>query len=248
MAIASPTRSRSSASFAGIRSTPASAEAIWVIHTKAVATPSSRMIGWATAVRRNQPRGTGSVAGSAVAGVRGGVLMGSNFVAVAMSSSSAGKANRRTPNAPRGVGLRADAQAGQVWKRFPMRSPRVTLGEGPARPGSARFRGPVLDAVGAALLWSVMAVDLADRPLAPGQSASTAGRLPAGGRDLRPVRRPPAVPGGRRSSSRTWPWSPMRSGGSARSRGTPPSLWCSGSACMWVAAGPLWSIWRGWSD
>ena len=54
-----------------------------------------------------------------------------------------------------------------------MRSPRVTLSEGPARPRSARFRGPVLDAVGAGLLWSVMAVDLAERPLAPGQSAST---------------------------------------------------------------------------
>ncbi len=99
--------------------------------------------------------------------------MGSNVVAAAMSSSSAVKANRRTPDAPRGVALRADAQAGQVWKRFPMRSPRLTLGEGPARPRSARFRGPVLDAVGAGLLWSVMAVELAERPLAPGQSAST---------------------------------------------------------------------------
>ena len=55
-----------------------------------------------------------------------------------------------------------------------MRSPRVTLSEGPARLGSARIRGPVLDAVGACLLWSVMAVDLAEGPLAPGQSASTA--------------------------------------------------------------------------
>ena len=54
-----------------------------------------------------------------------------------------------------------------------MRSPRLTLSEGPARPRSARFRGPVLDAVGAVLLWSVMAVELAERPLAPGQSAST---------------------------------------------------------------------------
>ncbi len=54
-----------------------------------------------------------------------------------------------------------------------MRSPRLTLGERPARPRSARFRGPVLDAVGAVLLWSVMAVELAERPLAPGQSAST---------------------------------------------------------------------------
>ena len=54
-----------------------------------------------------------------------------------------------------------------------MRSPRVALSEGPARLKSARFRGPVLDAVGAGLLWGVMAVDLAERPLAPGQSAST---------------------------------------------------------------------------
>jgi hypothetical protein len=56
-----------------------------------------------------------------------------------------------------------------------MSSRRLTLSERPARPRSARFRGPVLDAVGAALLWSVMAVELAERPLAPGQSASTVG-------------------------------------------------------------------------
>src|ERR671910_645576 len=54
-----------------------------------------------------------------------------------------------------------------------MRSPRLTLSERPARPRPARFRGPVLDTVGAALLWSIMAVELAERPLAPGQSAST---------------------------------------------------------------------------
>ncbi|HKH56456.1 MAG TPA: histidine kinase [Propionibacteriaceae bacterium] len=54
-----------------------------------------------------------------------------------------------------------------------MRSPRLTLSERPARLGSARFRGAVLDAVGAGLLWAVMAVELAERPLTPGQSAST---------------------------------------------------------------------------
>ena len=91
-------------------------------------------------------------------------------------SSNAGCAARRSP--------RADAHAGQVWKRFLMRRPRLTLGERPARPGSARFRGPVLDAVGAVLLWSVMAVDLATRPLAAGPVSVDARRLPAGRRDL----------------------------------------------------------------
>ena len=37
----------------------------------------------------------------------------------------------------------------------------------------AAVREPVLDATGAALLWTAMAVDLATRPLAAGQSAST---------------------------------------------------------------------------
>jgi signal transduction histidine kinase len=54
-----------------------------------------------------------------------------------------------------------------------MRRPRLALGEGPARLGSDRVRGAVLDGVGAGLLWSAMAVDLATRPLAPGQSAPT---------------------------------------------------------------------------
>ena len=54
-----------------------------------------------------------------------------------------------------------------------MRRPRLTLGEGPLRLGSGRVRGAVLDGVGAGLLWSAMIVDLATRPLAPGQSAPT---------------------------------------------------------------------------
>src|SRR6476659_2580106 len=37
----------------------------------------------------------------------------------------------------------------------------------------ATIRAPVLDTTGAALLWTAMAVDLATRPLATGQSAST---------------------------------------------------------------------------
>ena len=54
-----------------------------------------------------------------------------------------------------------------------MRRPRVALGEGGARLGSDRVRGAVLDGVGAGLLGGAMAVDLATRPLAPGQSAAT---------------------------------------------------------------------------
>jgi signal transduction histidine kinase len=54
-----------------------------------------------------------------------------------------------------------------------MRRPRLTLGAGPTRLGSDRVRGAVLDGVGAGLLWAAMAVDLATRPLAPGQSAPT---------------------------------------------------------------------------
>jgi signal transduction histidine kinase len=61
----------------------------------------------------------------------------------------------------------------RVWQRFHMRRPRLSLGEGPARLGSDRVRAAVLDAVGAALLWSAMAVDLATRPITPGQSAAT---------------------------------------------------------------------------
>src|SRR3954451_15456239 len=37
----------------------------------------------------------------------------------------------------------------------------------------ATARAPVLDATGAGLLWTAMAVDLATRPLATGQSAAT---------------------------------------------------------------------------
>ena len=55
IAAARPTRTSSSASLAGIRSTPATADPIWVSHTKAMATPSSSRIGCATADRRNQP-------------------------------------------------------------------------------------------------------------------------------------------------------------------------------------------------
>jgi signal transduction histidine kinase len=52
-----------------------------------------------------------------------------------------------------------------------MRRPLLTLGAGPTHLGSNRVRGAVLDGVGAGLLWIAMVVDLATRPLAPGQSA-----------------------------------------------------------------------------
>jgi signal transduction histidine kinase len=54
-----------------------------------------------------------------------------------------------------------------------MRRPWLTLGAGPEQQGSNRVRAAVLDGVGAALLWIGMAVDLATRPLAQGQSAPT---------------------------------------------------------------------------
>ncbi len=59
---------------AGIRSIPATADAIWVSQTKAMAGPSSSRIGWVTADRWNQPRGTGSALDSGTFGT-GGVLM-----------------------------------------------------------------------------------------------------------------------------------------------------------------------------
>ncbi|HZA32599.1 MAG TPA: sensor histidine kinase [Propionibacteriaceae bacterium] len=55
-----------------------------------------------------------------------------------------------------------------------MRRPQLTIGDHPARSRWAAVREPVLDATGAALLWTAMAVDLATRPLTAGQSASTA--------------------------------------------------------------------------
>lgn len=54
-----------------------------------------------------------------------------------------------------------------------MRRPQSKPGGRPARPGWAAVRAPVLDTTGAVLLWTAMAVDLATRPLAAGQSAST---------------------------------------------------------------------------
>ena len=54
-----------------------------------------------------------------------------------------------------------------------MRRRQSKRGGRPARPGWAAVREPVLDTTGAVLLWSAMAVDLATRPIAAGQSAST---------------------------------------------------------------------------
>src|SRR4051812_32668007 len=54
-----------------------------------------------------------------------------------------------------------------------MRRSQPTIGDPPARGRWAAVREPVLDAGGAALLWTAMAVDLATRPLAAGQTAST---------------------------------------------------------------------------
>ena len=54
-----------------------------------------------------------------------------------------------------------------------MARPQSITGVGGTRGRWAAVRAPVLDATGAALLWTAMAVDLATRPLAAGQSAST---------------------------------------------------------------------------
>jgi signal transduction histidine kinase len=54
-----------------------------------------------------------------------------------------------------------------------MRRSQSTTGDSSARARWAAVREPVLDITGAALLWGGMAVDLATRPLAPGQSATT---------------------------------------------------------------------------
>ena len=70
-------------------------------------------------------------------------------------------ASRPTPGPPSGRWL-----AG-------MGRPQSITGVGGTRGRWATVRAPVLDATGAALLWTAMAVDLATRPLASGQSAST---------------------------------------------------------------------------
>jgi signal transduction histidine kinase len=54
-----------------------------------------------------------------------------------------------------------------------MGRPQSTTGAAGAHGRWATVRAPVLDTTGAALLWTAMAVDLATRPLAAGQSAST---------------------------------------------------------------------------
>src|SRR3954447_21437249 len=54
-----------------------------------------------------------------------------------------------------------------------MRRPQPKPGDQTVRSCWATVREPVLDATGAVLLWAAMAVDLATRPLAAGQAAST---------------------------------------------------------------------------
>ena len=54
-----------------------------------------------------------------------------------------------------------------------MRRPQPNPGDRMVRSRWAAVREPVLDTTGAVLLWAAMAVDLATRPLAAGQSAST---------------------------------------------------------------------------
>src|SRR6476620_5871519 len=54
-----------------------------------------------------------------------------------------------------------------------MGPPQSTTGDAGTPGRWATIRAPVLDTTGAALLWTAMAVDLATRPLATGQSAST---------------------------------------------------------------------------
>ena len=54
-----------------------------------------------------------------------------------------------------------------------MRRPQPKPGDRMVRSRWAAVREPVLDTTGAVLLWAAMAVDLANRPLAAGQSAST---------------------------------------------------------------------------
>ena len=54
-----------------------------------------------------------------------------------------------------------------------MRPAEPTIGDQPTPSRWAAVREPVLDGTGAALLWTAMAVDLATRPLATGQSPAT---------------------------------------------------------------------------
>ena len=54
-----------------------------------------------------------------------------------------------------------------------MRRPQPSPGDQTVRTRWAGVRAPVLDVTGAVLLWSAMAVDLATRPVAAGQSPST---------------------------------------------------------------------------
>lgn len=54
-----------------------------------------------------------------------------------------------------------------------MARPQLSTGDRPVHSRWAAVRAPVLDGTGAALLWAAMIVDLATRPLAAGQSAST---------------------------------------------------------------------------
>src|SRR6478609_4871482 len=54
-----------------------------------------------------------------------------------------------------------------------MRRPQPNPGDRMVSSRWVAVREPVLDTTGAVLLWTAMAVDLATRPLAAGQSAST---------------------------------------------------------------------------
>src|SRR3954452_21608291 len=54
-----------------------------------------------------------------------------------------------------------------------MLAPQSITGAAGTRRRWATARAPVLDTTGAVLLWTAMAVDLATRPLATGQGAST---------------------------------------------------------------------------
>ena len=75
---------------------------------------------------------------------------------------------------PPGVRRAADAVGAVRWLGCGLWAVRSrTAGDRRAHGRWAAVREPVLDTTGAVLLWTAMAVDLATRPLAAGQSAST---------------------------------------------------------------------------
>ena len=90
-----------------------------------------------------------------------------------VSLSSPAESNRRDPASPLGVGRAADAVGAVRWLGCGYAPSAVEPGEHGAGSGWAVIRAPVLDTTGAVLLWAAMAVDLATRPVAAGQSVST---------------------------------------------------------------------------